>query len=486
MEYKPQGEIVGHLANAAQGCGRFKSCWWIQEGLFLHYSGEIRPCCLTIPGPDRHRTVLYGFYDDENFDLMAARRRLQIANQGPEAPCAGCCDLVEGDWRHVNYRSMVNIFTATFCNYNCSYCGCHSNSPQPPINAGAVMNWLEKWLDGGLLHPQYTRLSVADGEPLLNAFFGPGSEFCLRHGFQMELFSNSSVPSDRVVELAEAGLLRLITSLDAGTAETYARIRGADGLERVWTNIARYLEAAPEASKENIHLKYILLEPNLSRREIDAFAERVERHGLRTVLLNIENHALNMSKIGNVGIAKYVDAGGYFLHRLRRIPGVRATPDLYAWPRLNEVLEKRAAEFDQSPNLIAGRVPAEAPRSPLPIVHSGFDQKLSLKTIRREMVRKDDFCVYSFGLWRPEEQPAYFFELAGYFVQDALSEHVARHPRHGRLYRMAARARQIPATLPLEFFSELPVRPDDYLVDFITDDDGSRLFRIDFKYRRSA
>jgi hypothetical protein len=351
------------------------------------------------------------------------------------------------------------------------------------MDAGLIMNRLEKWMADGLIHPRYTRLCLADGEPPLNTvFFQLCSDFCLRHGFQMLVYSNCSVASDRMAELAEAGLLQLTTSLDAGAAETYARIHGLDCLDRVWVNIVRYLEATPEARKENIQLKYILLETNLSRKEIDAFAERVEQNGVRKVILNIEFHVQKIARIGHVDISKYVDAGGYFLHRLRRVPGLRIIPFVDTWPRLNQELEKRAAEFGRSPDLIADRVPAEAPRSPLPIVHTLSDQTLGLKTIRRELTRKNDFCIYHFSRTIPEMQPGYFFELAGYFTRDSLAEYAARYPAHEKLYRMGAQARQNAAAFPSDWFTGLQIRPDDYEVRFVTDDDGSQLFRIDFQY----
>jgi wyosine [tRNA(Phe)-imidazoG37] synthetase (radical SAM superfamily) len=440
MDNKPQAEPADHLANAAIGFGRFKSCWGIQEAVIL-YHDKILPCCAGLPDSDGKRFAPYGRMADESFDLMAERRQLQIVNQGPESPCAGCELLIEGDWRHVNYRSMVFIGMTTFCNYNCCYCACSTKSPQPPADIEAVMNWLEKWKADGLLHPKYTRINLADGESLLNPLFHLCSDFCLRHGFQMDLVSNCSVASDRVLKLAKAGLLQLNTSLDAGTAETYARIRGVDGLERVWANIARCLEAAPEASKGNIRPKYILLEANMSRREIDAFAERVEQNGIRAVTLALERHVVDMAKAEMINTSKYVDFGGYFLHRLRRVPGLTVTIFSYS-PRLNEAVEKRAAEFSQCPDLIAGRVPAEAPRSPLPIAHNMNHQNLSIRTIRRELTRKHDFCIYRLDSWKPEDQPGYFFELAGYFVQDSLEEQAARHPGHEKLCRMAAQARQ--------------------------------------------
>jgi hypothetical protein len=357
------------------------------------------------------------------------------------------------------------------------------------VDPGLIADRLEKWMAGGLIHPRHTTICLAAGEPPLNTvLFRLCSDFCLRHGFQMRVFSNCFAASDRMAELAEAGLLQLVTSLDAGAAETYARVHGAGALDRTWANIVRYLEAVPEARKGNIQLKYILLETNLGRGEIDAFAERVERSGVRAVILNIEFHVQKMARVGQVDISKYVDAGGYFLHRLRRVPGLTVTPFTDTWPQLSQELEKRAAEFGRSPDLVAGRLPAETPRGPLPIVHTQSDRNLGLQAIRRELGGKDDFCVYHFTRTIPEKLPEYFFELAGYFTGDSLAEYAARYPAHEKLYRLAAQTRQNADTgggmLPREWFTGLQIRPDDYEVRFVTDDGASQVFRIDFQYRR--
>jgi molybdenum cofactor biosynthesis enzyme MoaA len=76
----------------------------------------------------------------------------------------------------------------------------------------------------------------------------------------------------KIGDLLNDQLIFLNVSLDAGTADTFAKIKGIDCFDKVIKNLEKY------AAVGNIQLKYILLEGiNDNKNDIDDFVAIAER-----------------------------------------------------------------------------------------------------------------------------------------------------------------------------------------------------------------
>ena len=90
------------------------------------------------------------------------------------------------------------------------------------------------------------------------------------------IYSNSTKYSLAIDKFLTTGKAILTTSIDAGTIETFKKIRGIKGMNKVFENLERYYLAA----KNGIIIKYILTEENSSNHEINSFIKLLEKHKL--------------------------------------------------------------------------------------------------------------------------------------------------------------------------------------------------------------
>jgi MoaA/NifB/PqqE/SkfB family radical SAM enzyme len=85
----------------------------------------------------------------------------------------------------------------------------------------------------------------------------------------MLVFANGTMVSPQLLEGVSKGLARIICSVDAGTPETYRQIKGKPMFHKVWLSLAKY--AAQAQNPDQVIAKYIVMERNRTRDEIDAF-----------------------------------------------------------------------------------------------------------------------------------------------------------------------------------------------------------------------
>jgi MoaA/NifB/PqqE/SkfB family radical SAM enzyme len=128
----------------------------------------------------------------------------------------------------------------------------------------------------GLLAPR-ARIQWGGGEPTILREFDALFGLLSRHGVDSEVYSSGvRIPKVLIDGLTEnrAGVM---VSLDAGTADTYARIKGRAVFDRVVANVARYARANPGRTL----LKMILSSQNLG--EVCGFLDVAEKAGVRIV-----------------------------------------------------------------------------------------------------------------------------------------------------------------------------------------------------------
>ena len=73
--------------------------------------------------------------------------------------------------------------------------------------------------------------------------------------------------------LIESGKVKITTSIDAGTKETFKKIRGVKGMQKVLSNLEKYFVEA----QKGVVVKYILTDDNFSDLEIDSFLDNIKK-----------------------------------------------------------------------------------------------------------------------------------------------------------------------------------------------------------------
>lgn len=211
--------------------------------------------------------------------LRGQFRQATDANRHPF--CAACPSLVPGhdaaEAPSDRIRTLHLDISLT-CNLDCVYCIVKNFVHALDYDFEAA---LDRILASDLLVPDFRFTWGGLGEPTINPLFTPVTEALIARGGSGLVYSNC-VKYSNVIEKNLAERLQVVCSLDAGTPETYAALRGRDRFHTVWDNIARYIAAAGPAL---FTAKYIVLPENCGETEIDGFVAACVRAGVKNVLL---------------------------------------------------------------------------------------------------------------------------------------------------------------------------------------------------------
>jgi len=157
------------------------------------------------------------------------------------------------------------------CNFNCSYC------IYPNIGHGKQIATLEtdKRYDALELFkiiesnfdPHDVYISLTGGEISVSKYKDEITSIWNKNKWRGDIASNSSVFVPGVASLLEQRLIYLVTALDSGTSETFAKVKGTNLFEKVLNNLEKYAETGGR-----IVIRYVILEGiNDSTEELGAF-----------------------------------------------------------------------------------------------------------------------------------------------------------------------------------------------------------------------
>ena len=130
------------------------------------------------------------------------------------------------------------------------------------------------------------------GEPTLDKSFGQILEEINKHTSPKtyhRVFTNSVRISEPVIKFLKKGLIKITTSIDAGTPETFKEVRGRPKFLNVFENLQKYAEIDPS----KVTIKYIFTEENKEEHELDAFVQNCIKYGLQSCNYQI---SLNFKK----------------------------------------------------------------------------------------------------------------------------------------------------------------------------------------------
>ncbi len=162
------------------------------------------------------------------------------------------------------------------CNLRCRTCVQFFGMPEPPADMP-----LERAADLLAQLGQVRRVVLHGiGESLLHPQLADFVRLAHRYGARAVLNSNgTALRGRRLAGLLEAGLDELRVSVDAGRAETYARVRGASAWDRVWANLEALarLKRRMRAQRPVVSVWMTAVRTNLH--EIEDLVERAANTG---------------------------------------------------------------------------------------------------------------------------------------------------------------------------------------------------------------
>ena len=266
---------------------KIRSCSSLQKALIYDRGGLLRFCwrdqCPQIEPDDNLNTK----------DLLILRNNLiALIKSGKTLegePCQGCPQIREEYYPKDTLSWSINYFCTSVCNYRCTYCTVANNPVAESNNGkhtlGEVIRAFEK---GGLLSDEYGVILSTAGEPLIHQ---KRSEFYEAFdGAELVINTNGSIYDLDLLKLMNRKRVLLMISIDAGTRETYAQVKGIDAYERVRKNLKRY----SQASIGLVALKYLFI-PGVNDNEenVDGFVEFFIETGATFAVVSIDYYGVD-------------------------------------------------------------------------------------------------------------------------------------------------------------------------------------------------
>jgi len=256
-----------------------KSCKYIQTAIYFA-PDELRVCCQrfhvdgVLKGDVSLTDVKALDFVDSATILSLKQKLLTGINAGTDKRCDGCQYLVDQDWSPLGSQKidLISIEDHSLCNMKCDYCSPTYYGGVPPQYE---IDWLE--LASSISHDCY--FAWGGGEPTIrrdfDSLFDHLATKISKHSYH-KIFTNCLTFSPSLEKYLSEGRVQIITSVDAGDEETFRKVRGAPGIQKVFRNLKRYNEVNPNG----ITIKYILTSENSDISNLEKFTKLIIENGL--------------------------------------------------------------------------------------------------------------------------------------------------------------------------------------------------------------
>lgn len=279
------------------------SCQFLQDGMLFKPEG-IAHCGYYSPRPDGTTDSPYdhpfyvfskeGLYEREplvkDIISIAVESKNELVyklNIGESCICSDCKCLTNGEFDNIDVDNFklraLSFFDSYVCNSSCLYCPQdHTEKPLYDI-VSLVKSFIEEGIIEADKPNSINSILYAGGEPSIN----PKIELLgklLNDSAKSIFIPTSGIKySDAIAEmLTNYSNVSMNVSLDSGTKETYKKIKNVDQFDNVVENFVKYTKVAKDSSQQT-QLKYIILEQNCSKSEIDSFFNVIVENELTNI-----------------------------------------------------------------------------------------------------------------------------------------------------------------------------------------------------------
>ncbi len=275
------------------------SCSWLEGGLSFN-KNTLHHCCLPNISKEMKEPPAKIYADRKGWpficsyeggtlpveEILKSREALvSKLNNGEETPCSDCIFLQKKRWSRTEtlFDYAILFSPYTLCNLRCSYCNfvkdddCKMYFPLLPV--------LNQLAEEKYMSPETTTFCWAGGEPTMLEELSEEYDLISHRVKRITFHTNAiafSKPIYHNLGNKNTGEIFIKSSIDAGTPEMYKKVRGKDFFNRVFNNLQKYAEKAPQ----NVFAKYIVLSENCSLHEVQSFITQVINCNIKRVILS--------------------------------------------------------------------------------------------------------------------------------------------------------------------------------------------------------
>jgi poly(ribitol-phosphate) beta-N-acetylglucosaminyltransferase len=286
IDYTDSGNLDAFITELNDIKDKSWSCYDLHHSVFLA-PGEIRTCCKRFyyKGKFKGDVAIMKFHDKPFSELpyqqiVQEKNNLhKEINRDNAEDCKGCPFLSFEKWGKPLQKGIqyLSLEYQTVCNMRCTYCSdvYYGGKPAAYVPYEIVQSMVDSQ---ALNHCEY--VVWGGGEPTLDKSFTEVMQL-IGQGVphvKQRVITNATRFNPDLAELMRLDRAFIVTSIDAGTEETFKAIRQYNNFKAVLRNLKRYAEIAAH----NVIIKYILMPENLAIEELDAFCQLIQSYGLET------------------------------------------------------------------------------------------------------------------------------------------------------------------------------------------------------------
>ena len=269
---------------------KYRSCKDLEGSLYVA-PNEIRSCCQRFfyEGKMRGDTKLIDIKDTvtpTSKDITSARKKIfDEIQQDQSESCKGCPFIYETN-KKPEFNSSISHLSIehhSVCNLRCTYCSeTYYGGKRSKYN---VVEFI-KYLSQSQSFNNCKQVVWGGGEPTLDKSFEliiNEIEKYANPNLYHRVFTNSVRYHDTVTKFLKKGLIKIVTSIDAGTDQTFKIVRGRDKFFNVFENLSKYSKVNPHS----VTVKYILTDQNLDENELENFVLNCIKYNLNNCCFQI-------------------------------------------------------------------------------------------------------------------------------------------------------------------------------------------------------
>lgn len=296
----------------------FKCCENLMHHLVFAQSDVMACCCAK-----DHDFIK--FYKQENNEIFNIEKYKDIRNfyisqfKNNIIPngCKDCPFIIKKEWdENVKYNNVI-IANRTKCSCNCIYCslleGDFSGKKKKELNEQKSYDIkpILKALDENNYIEENCNIQVVGGEPTEypNKEFEWLLDFASKRNCKIEVLSSGINYSKVLGKFLKtySNNIKLLISPDSGTKELYKRIKQINAFDKVWKNIAKYINDSKKNHNAKIYIKYIII-PNIndSIEDVNNFIKKCEKVNCKNIVFSIDFNWLEKNKQVNIDLRNLI------------------------------------------------------------------------------------------------------------------------------------------------------------------------------------